>query len=110
MKTEFNSFEHCVSNEELENHFDGYIEGVDTLELVNIELYVSGHGHYKVKTTLNVNDKEIVINAVTSNMNLTDAWKSGERDLYYDGDDGFDNWNEVVTSMLRTCDILEIEV
>lgn len=100
METLFTSNQYKVSNENLSNSFDGFITNVKNLKLWNISILPSGHGHYSIETLFIVNDKEKIIKTKTNNMQLIDAWKSGMNDLYDDGEDGFDNWNEVVESML----------
>ena len=84
--------------------FFGEMENVNELDLWNISLIVSGYGHYKIASTWNVNGKKIELNRTTNNMRLIDAWKSRMQDLYEDGEDGYDNWDEVVESMLNTID------
>lgn len=105
MKTQFTSNEYGVTAEQLANNFNGDIENVETLNLWSISLAPSGRGHYKLTIELNINGEELIIKTSTSNMNLIDAWTSG--DNYEDGEDMFENWNEVVDSMLNVIDIEE---
>ena len=80
------------------------LEGVNELNLWDVSLMPSGHGHYKIKSTWNVNGQEIQLMRTTSNMQLVDAWKSGMQDLYEDGEYGYDNWDKVVESILSAID------
>lgn len=104
MSTIFTTQQYNVSEENLSNYFDGELEDVKELNLWNVNILPSGHGHYSIEATFNVNGDELIVKTKTSNMSLIDAWKSGMADLYEDGEDGFDNWDEVVESMLYAID------
>lgn len=103
MTTQFTTNEYNVTENQLSNlvdSFDRHLE-METFNLWNIQLSPAGHGHYSIEATFNVNDKEVVIKTKTNNMQLVDAWRSGV-DMYEGGEDGFDNWDEVVESMFYT--------
>ena len=102
--TNFESNQYGIEKRHLSEYFNK-LDSVDSLRLHGVYLRFSGHGHYKIKSKWYVNDEEeFEFNVVTTNTNLTDAWKSGMQDLYEDGDDGFENWDDVVNSMLRVID------
>lgn len=101
--TNFTANQYQITDNQIEAFF-GAIQGVHDLNLWNISLSPSGHGHYSITSTWNVNGSEIEIKTTTNNMQLVDAWKSGMQDLFEEGDDGYDNWNEVVESMLNAID------
>ncbi len=102
--TTFTSNQYNVSLESLSSAFDHLLTDVENLNLWYISIFPSGHGHYSIEAAFNVNDKELIIKTTTSNMQLVDAWKSGMNDNYEDGEDGFDNWNEVVETMMSVVD------
>ncbi len=104
MKTQFTTNQYNVSEENLSNHFNGLTEKVDELNLWDISILPCGHGHYSIEATFNVDGKELIVKTRTSNMQLIDAWKSGMDDMY----DGFDNWDEVVESMLCAIESAEL--
>lgn len=104
MRTQFNTNQTNVTEENLNNNFNGYIKNVDTLTLWDLSVSLSGHGHYSIEGTFIVDGKDLTIKNTTSNMQLIDAWKSGMNDMYEDGEDGFDNWDEVVECMLSVID------
>jgi len=102
MVTQFNSFQYGVSVENISNSFGGLNYGVSVLSLWNISVVPSGHGHYDIFAEFKTEEKVFKLKTTTSNMQLIDAWKSGMNDLYENGEDGFDDWDEVVESMLST--------
>ncbi len=107
MTTQFTTNEYNVTEDQLSTSFDGFIENVDYLNLWNIQLSPSGHGHYAIEATFNVNEKELVIKTKTNDMQLVDAWKTGVYDFDQREDAYFDTWDEVVASMLSTIDAEE---
>ena len=94
MKTEFASNQYIVTEDQLKSYFEGSIGKVRTLGLWNIVIKPTGHGHYKVEATFHVNNEELVVKTVTSNMSLIDDWKDLMRDLF-EGDK-----DDLVESML----------
>lgn len=105
MKTQFTSTQYKVSEEQLYNIIDGSIDNVENIDLWDISILPSGHGHYSIKSVFTVNGNDIVIKTKTSNMALVDAWKEGMSDTYDIREDGhYDNWEEVVDSMLFAID------
>ena len=90
-------------------HFFTYIDYCASLELYDIQINPSGFGHYSIKVIFDCKDFEnnnhrIEVKTKTNNMQLVDAWKSGMNGMYEDGEDGFENWNDVVESMLCAID------
>jgi hypothetical protein len=79
--------------------------GGEFLVLKNIEFKFKGHGHYTLIGLFELDDETIEKRVTITDMNLVDAWKSGMRDLYEDGEDGFNNWDEVVETVLCKFDI-----
>ena len=105
--TTFTSNQYNVTEEVLSNSFNHFITDVENLNLWNISISPSGHGHYSIEAIFNVDGEELVIKNKTNNMQLIDAWKSGMNDLYEDGEDGFENWTEVAETMLSTINATE---
>ena len=105
METQIISNQYNISSEFLTLYFDNIITGVNDFELWSISVSPAGHGHYSIACEFILDGLTKIINTKTSNMHLIDAWKSGMSDMYEDGDDGFDNWDEVTETMLNTIDI-----
>lgn len=104
--TVFRSEQNGITEENLLKYFT-YIDYAASVNLYDINLSPSGHGHYSITAIFEVTDIDnnshtVKVNRKTNNMQLIDAWKSNTNGLYENGDDGFDNWNEVVESMLFT--------
>lgn len=104
MKTQFTSNQVNVTEEHLIAAFGNTIEGVSTFNCYDISIFPKGHGHYKIKATFHINNEKLLVTVTTSNMPLIDAWKSGINGLYEEGEDGFDNWEEVVKQMFFVID------
>ena len=102
MKTTFTSHQHKITPVQISSYFEGFVQGVEELDLYNIQLLPAGHGHYSIEATFIADGEEIVIEKTTNNMQLVDAWKSGMQDMYENGEDGFDDWDDVVDTMLST--------
>lgn len=98
MTTLITSSERNITNEQLEKSIKGYIDA-DSLELYSIATNFSGHGHYEIEAEYLIDGKSLIIKSTTDNMNLIDAWKSG--DNYEDGEDNFESWDDVADTMLR---------
>jgi len=79
--------------------------GGEFLVLKNIEFKFKSQGHYTLIGLFELDDETIEKRVVITNMNLADAWKSGMIDQYEDGEDGFNNWDEVVETVLCKFDI-----
>ena len=98
--TIFTSNQYNVSGNQLENHFD-FIQGVETLNLWDISVSPSGHGHYAILAKFEANDIEVEVKTKISDMMLIDAWKDlmngnfeADEDAFYETED------EVVEAML----------
>ena len=105
MKTQIISNQYNMTSEFLAQYFDNIITGVNDFELWSISVSPSGHGHYSITCEFIVDGLTKIVKTKTSNMHLIDAWKSGIQDMYEDGEDGYDNWDEVIETMLNTIDI-----
>lgn len=83
-----------------ERAFQNFIKKLDTdaeLDLNGITTLPSGYGHYKISYHFDINGNEKIIEKVTDNMPLIDAWKSGEGNF----EEGvYDNWKEVEEAIL----------
>tara|TARA_A100000164_G_scaffold358915_1_gene371008 strand:+ start:1049 stop:1408 length:360 start_codon:yes stop_codon:yes gene_type:complete len=101
MKTTiFTSNQYKVSATQLEDHFT-FIEGVETLNLWDISVSPSGHGHYAIIAEFEVNDLKIEVKTKTSDMMLIDAWKELINDNFESDEDRFyENEDEIVEAML----------
>lgn len=107
--TVFKSYEYGINEEQLAQSLES-LDNVGEVILWDINLLPSGHGHYAITAKYEVDGQEILVKTKTSNMELVDAWKSGMKDLYEDGEDGFDNWDEVAECMLGAINAMhEIE-
>lgn len=94
-----NSNQYGISEEQLR---DLNTWNAESFTLESIQLRPSGHGHYDLVATMTVNGKSHIHTSSTTNMQLVDAWKSGMQDIYEDGEDGFDDWDEVIETMLSS--------
>lgn len=106
MNTIFYSNQYGISSDDLKNHL-GYINEINALTLQDISLQQSGYGRYKVKVDLLIDGEPKKYSVTTTNTELTDAWKSGQ-EMYEDGECGFEDWSDVVESMLILIDIEDI--
>ena len=105
METIFTSNQYNVAQDQLSEYFSNSVDDIKELNLSDVSILPSGHGHYSIKAKFEVDGNELEVKTKTSNMQLIDAWKSGMNDNYEDGEDGFDNWDEVVESMLIVIDV-----
>jgi len=103
MKTNFTSYQTGITKEHLKSHFKGV--DVEEFTLWDVSVSPSGHGHYSASVQLEVDNMMHTIHLLIDDMQLIDAWKSGMRNLYEDGEDGFDNWDEAVYSLLSKTEI-----
>lgn len=109
MKNQFFSNQHQVTPKHLADHLEkSLISSISNFSLWDISVAPAGHGHYTIVSKFNVDEIEFEMKAKTSNMQLIDAWKSGMNDNYETGEDGFDNWDEVVKTMLNTSHITDL--
>lgn len=97
MKTQFNSRQHNVSKENLEYVFPLGISNVDTATLLSINVHPKGYGHFDVIVDVEINGMDEEFRGTTSNMQMVDAWKSGEE---FVDTSMFDSWADVVYSLL----------
>jgi len=98
--TNYDSRAHKITGQHLSQYFDGELSNVLDLEIYHIEVRFSGHGHYTIIAEFIVNDEKLKIKTTTNNMPLIDAWKSLMSDNYEEGEDGYDNEDEIIESML----------
>ena len=87
-----------VTEHQLLTHF-GSLQEIDTFSLVSIDLQKKSSGHYTIATDFRINGHLYRHLALTTDMQLIDAWEGGE----YDNErpDIYGNWNTVVTAMLN---------
>lgn len=97
MKTQFNSRQHNVSKEYLKFLFPLGISNVDTATLHSISVHPKGHGYFDVIVDVEINGMDEEFRGDTSNMQMIDAWKSGEE---FVDTTMFDSWADVVYSLL----------
>ncbi len=81
---------------------------VDSFVLDFINIVGVGRGAYLIEAHCKIDEIEYKIKRRTTNSQLYDAWRSGMSELYEDGDDGFENWDDVVSSMLMIIDFEEV--
>jgi hypothetical protein len=101
MKTEYTSKQNKVTAQNLQSYF-GNQKQVEFFNLWDITITKKGHGHYVIKTIININNEEITIKSITNDMQLIDVWKSGINEMYEEGENDcyYEKWDEVVDSML----------
>tara|TARA_R110002050_G_scaffold145702_3_gene271196 strand:- start:1820 stop:2161 length:342 start_codon:yes stop_codon:yes gene_type:complete len=97
--TTFSSNQYNVTSDNLSSAFNHFVTDVDSLNLWDISVRPSGHGHYRIQAIFNVDGKELTVNKTTSDMPLIDAWKSGMNDSFEDGG-WYENWDEVAESII----------
>jgi hypothetical protein len=101
----FISYQYGIKNADMEKFFNKHSL---PRTLWGITLLPCGHGHYSLTSYWVINESDVAIKRTITDMRLVDAWKSGMDDLYEDGDDGFDNWGEVINTMLYATGILDL--
>lgn len=103
----FTSSQYGVSESHLLSAYGDY-DNCDSFCLHGVKLAVHGYGHYELTATFKVDERDIVVSKVTSDMHLVGVWKSGMKDLYDDSDDDYyDGWDNVVSAMLGQFDIYD---
>lgn len=101
--TTFNSLKYKITSNDLEEYI-GHIDKVDEFTLKSIQLDFHGYGHYKISYDITVNGVDYDFYRVTTDMRLTDTWKSVMKDIFDNGECGYESEDEVIKSILDLAD------